>query len=662
MTSPRAPCPRASLPPKPSRPPRHPTAPAKELAGLAGAEELDAVGGPVLTEGRGRRGRAWPRRARATSGQPAADPGSAASQATGDRPATSAVPTAASWQPVSAVCHRGSLSSGSPRCGSTRWYADQRATRPLPVRRSPGCRAAAGRGVRSSGASPPTAISRPTSTAPPTPVFRAGALRRRRTARAGSSRIYETNGAFVGPASGPLPDDRSRWVPRPRSATTGSISARGPGSSFARDRERNCDRVSELTFSSSNTGTVAPSGLGRWWDARGVSLRRVRAHAPRPCPIGQWPYPTELGDADALVVPRREAGANDDADYPWLPATRALIATTVAAGRPFLGICLGHQLAAAALGDDRANPGGHATGLTLTDAGRSRSFARTPSTVRARFQWNNDIALELPADAVVLATAPDGSLASGALRAPTAYGVSSIPDLAEQFDSWTIFKKAFRPHWHSAMASTWRRLRGPCMPRAASCERPGNRSPTVLSTSSAPTVPNRRSTRLRPCYAPRTDGVPDVVEMGPALRGPKERGPRSAWANVSGGLVTWRVGQRPEPAGTPTARGCSGRARLPDLGRREPARRRAQPPGFDPTRDSATLLLAGGTPHRWVAATTAAVTGLLVLVVAWSPAAPARVRPCCSRWRVPPSPSLALVPRGSDVGWAGPGWSPPSAR
>ena len=34
----------------------------------------------------------------------------------------------------------------------------------------------------------------------------------------------------------------------------------------------------------------------------------------------------------ALVVLGGEAGANDDADYPWLPATRALIASAVEAG------------------------------------------------------------------------------------------------------------------------------------------------------------------------------------------------------------------------------------------------------------------------------------------------------------------------------------------
>jgi len=202
--------------------------------------------------------------------------------------------------------------------------------------------------------------------------------------------------------------------------------------------------VSELTFLViEHEDECPPEWFGQWWDARGVSLRRVQAHAHRPVPDQPVAIPTELGDADALVVLGGEAAANDDADYPWLPATRALIATTVAAGRPFLGICLGHQLAAAALGGRAGpNPGGHATGLTpvtLTDAGRSDPLLHAFDGARA-VQWNNDIALELPADAVVLATAPDGS--PQAVRfAPAAYGVQFHPEISpEQFDSWTVQK------------------------------------------------------------------------------------------------------------------------------------------------------------------------------------------------------------------------------
>ncbi len=182
-----------------------------------------------------------------------------------------------------------------------------------------------------------------------------------------------------------------------------------------------------------------PAWLGQWWAERGVRLRRVSAHRH----TDEARVPECIGDADALVVLGGEAGANDDADYPWLPATRALIARTVADGRPFLGVCLGHQLASVALGGAAGrNPSGHSTGLTpvaLTDAGRVDPLLGGFDGART-VQWNNDIALALPPGAVVLATAPDGS--PQAVRfASRAYGVQFHPEVSpEVFDGWTVEK------------------------------------------------------------------------------------------------------------------------------------------------------------------------------------------------------------------------------
>lgn len=185
-----------------------------------------------------------------------------------------------------------------------------------------------------------------------------------------------------------------------------------------------------------------PAWLGMWWQEQGVTLRRVRAHAHTP----QTPadaIPGDIGDADALIVMGGEAGANDDADYPWLPATRRLITRTVTAGRPYLGVCLGHQLAAVALGGEvHRNPTGMATGLTpiaLTAAGATDPLLG-PSVGSVAVQWNSDIVTRVPERAVVLATAPDGS--AQALRfAPWAYGVQFHPEVTpEQFDSWWVDK------------------------------------------------------------------------------------------------------------------------------------------------------------------------------------------------------------------------------
>ncbi|MFN8099492.1 MAG: type 1 glutamine amidotransferase [Dermatophilaceae bacterium] len=185
--------------------------------------------------------------------------------------------------------------------------------------------------------------------------------------------------------------------------------------------------------------TCPPAWLGEWWTERGVRLRRVPAHRHTSDAV----VPDSLGDADALVVLGGEAGANDDADYPWLPATKALIARTVRDRRPFLGVCLGHQLATVALGGVVGrNPSGHSTGLTpvaLTQAGRGDRLLGGFEGART-VQWNYDVALELPSAAVVLATAPDGT--PQAVRfAPRAYGVQFHPEVSPAvFDGWTIEK------------------------------------------------------------------------------------------------------------------------------------------------------------------------------------------------------------------------------
>jgi GMP synthase-like glutamine amidotransferase len=61
------------------------------------------------------------------------------------------------------------------------------------------------------------------------------------------------------------------------------------------------------------------------------------------------PLPRAI-DLDGLVVMGGPMGAFDDAAHPNLPGERALLAAAVERGLPVLGVCLGAQLLAAALG------------------------------------------------------------------------------------------------------------------------------------------------------------------------------------------------------------------------------------------------------------------------------------------------------------------------
>ncbi len=172
--------------------------------------------------------------------------------------------------------------------------------------------------------------------------------------------------------------------------------------------------------------------LGEWWTELGVHLDVVRAD------LGE-PVPERWGDHDGLVVLGGAMGAADDTLVPWLAATRTLLADAVARGVPTLGVCLGHQLAAAALGGAVGrNPSGRTTGLVpvrLTAAGARDPLLSGLHGLPA-VHYNDDVVVRVPPGAEVLAVLPDGH--PQALRlGPTAWGVQFHPETSpEVFGAW----------------------------------------------------------------------------------------------------------------------------------------------------------------------------------------------------------------------------------
>jgi GMP synthase (glutamine-hydrolysing) len=131
--------------------------------------------------------------------------------------------------------------------------------------------------------------------------------------------------------------------------------------------------------------------------AAGVELDVVEAPGQQ--------VPTRLDGADGLVVLGGVMDADETDDYPHLERTEALI-RDAARSAPVLGICLGGQLAANALGG-RAHPGpaGEELGwirVELTEAGRADPVLgalREPAEV---FSWHHD-AFDPPPGATLLA-------------------------------------------------------------------------------------------------------------------------------------------------------------------------------------------------------------------------------------------------------------------
>ena len=118
------------------------------------------------------------------------------------------------------------------------------------------------------------------------------------------------------------------------------------------------------------------------------------------------PIPS-LAGYDALWVMGGPMDVWEEEKYPWLVDEKAVIREAVSErGMPFLGICLGHQLLADALGGTIASmisPEVSILDVELTPAGRSdRLLAGLPQGFKC-LQWHGAEVVEPPPNATVLA-------------------------------------------------------------------------------------------------------------------------------------------------------------------------------------------------------------------------------------------------------------------
>ncbi len=139
--------------------------------------------------------------------------------------------------------------------------------------------------------------------------------------------------------------------------------------------------------------------VGRALEEAGHSHDLVAAH-------DGFAVPASPGDHDALIVLGGGQNALDDEGSPWLPDLVALMRDFADAGKAVLGICLGAQLLARALGGK--NHIGTASefawkNVELTEAGRRDPLFSQIEPMFSAFQWHDDT-FSLPPGAVHLAT------------------------------------------------------------------------------------------------------------------------------------------------------------------------------------------------------------------------------------------------------------------
>lgn len=162
--------------------------------------------------------------------------------------------------------------------------------------------------------------------------------------------------------------------------------------------------------------------------------------------------PDDLSGYDGLWVLGGPMDVWQEDAYPWLKAEKAFIRNAVEElGVPYLGLCLGHQLLAEALGGavgKSARPEIGVYDVQLTEAGASGIFLDGVPETFPCLQWHSAEVSLMPAGAHCLATSPDCAVQAMSWG-PRAYSLqfhveiepdtvtnwAGIPEYAESLDA-----------------------------------------------------------------------------------------------------------------------------------------------------------------------------------------------------------------------------------
>jgi GMP synthase-like glutamine amidotransferase len=139
-------------------------------------------------------------------------------------------------------------------------------------------------------------------------------------------------------------------------------------------------------------------GLGsieHWLETAGFAITCTQFFHPLTLPAVQ--------EIDLLVVMGGPMSVNDETAFPWLVAEKTFIREVIEAGKPVLGICLGAQLIASAMGARvYANPQKEIGWFPITGvASHDRSLFGFPASMDV-FHWHGET-FDLPVGATLLA-------------------------------------------------------------------------------------------------------------------------------------------------------------------------------------------------------------------------------------------------------------------
>ncbi len=163
------------------------------------------------------------------------------------------------------------------------------------------------------------------------------------------------------------------------------------------------------------------------------------AHEWVPVELDRGETAPSLDGFDALWVMGGPMDVWQEDEHPWLVPEKALIREAVAErGMPYLGLCLGHQLMACALGGD-CGPGTPEIGVLpviLTEEGVASTLFDGVDSPLMALQWHSAEVTKLPEGAVVLATS-DACAVQAMSWGPRAHSMQFHMEVeADTADNW----------------------------------------------------------------------------------------------------------------------------------------------------------------------------------------------------------------------------------
>jgi GMP synthase (glutamine-hydrolysing) len=178
-----------------------------------------------------------------------------------------------------------------------------------------------------------------------------------------------------------------------------------------------------------------PGRVGTYLESAGAEIHLSRLYRGEPLP--------DLRACDGLMPLGGTISAEDDHNHPYLKDVVALLQDACATGTPTLGVCLGGQLLARALGARiwrKPRPEIGFFPIQLTAAGQRDALFRGFGDDLMAFQWHED-AFDVPAGAELLADSQRDS--AQAFRYGSCYGLQFHPEVtSESIAQWAAWVPA----------------------------------------------------------------------------------------------------------------------------------------------------------------------------------------------------------------------------